>query len=94
MVGFGAVFGDVFGDVFEADFGAGCAPAEGVFVPASEGAGEDEGFVLAYVYDKTRDASDLVILDARSFSGPSVATIHLPQRVPFGFHGNWIPDAP
>jgi carotenoid cleavage dioxygenase len=76
------------------DFGAGCAPGEGVFVPASASAGEDEGFVLSYVYDKTRDASDLLILDASSFSGPPVATILLPQRVPFGFHGNWIADAP
>ncbi len=43
----------------------------------------------------SREAStDLVILDASSFSGPPVATIHLPQRVPFGFHGNWIPDSP
>jgi carotenoid cleavage dioxygenase-like enzyme len=21
-----------------------------------------------------------------------VATIHIPHRVPIGFHGNWIPD--
>lgn len=75
------------------DFGAGRAPAEGVFVPASERAGEAEGFVLAYVYDEGRNTSDLVILDAASFADAPVATIHLPQRVPFGFHGNWIADA-
>ena len=70
------------------DFGAGRMPAEGVFVPA--GNGEDEGYVLAYVYDAARDASDLVILDAARFAAAPLATIHLPQRVPFGFHGNWI----
>jgi carotenoid cleavage dioxygenase len=75
------------------DFGAGCMPAEGVFVPAGEGAGEDEGYVLLYVYDAARNASALVILDAARFAAPPVATIHLPQRVPFGFHGNWIADA-
>jgi len=48
--------------------------------------------VLAYVYDASRDGSDLVILDAARFDGPPVATIALPQRVPFGFHGSWIPD--
>ncbi len=34
---------------------------------------------------------DVVILHAQDFTGDPVATIHLPARVPFGFHGNWIP---
>lgn len=68
------------------------APGEAVFVPASDDAAEDEGFVMAYVYDETRNASDLVILDAGQFSNAPIATVHLPQRVPFGFHGNWIAD--
>jgi carotenoid cleavage dioxygenase len=74
-------------------FGRGRAPGEAVMVPASEDAAEDEGWVLVLVYDAARDASDLVVLDAASFSGPPVARVSLPQRVPFGFHGNWIPDA-
>jgi len=75
------------------DFGSGRIPGEGVFVPASAGAAEDEGWVMAYVYDAMRDASDLVILDAADFTAKPVATIRLPQRVPFGFHGSWIPDS-
>lgn len=75
------------------DFGAGRVPAEGVMVPASDRAGEDDGWVLLYVYDRTRNASDLVILDGAAFTGPPVAVVHLPQRVPFGFHGNWISGA-
>lgn len=74
-------------------FGRGCAPGEAVMVPASENAAEDEGHVLVLVYDAARNASDLVVLDAASFAGPPVARVRLPQRVPFGFHGNWIPDA-
>ncbi len=74
------------------DFGPGRQPGEGVFVPDPSASGEDEGYVLAYVYDAARDGSDLVILDASRFSGPPVATIPLPQRVPFGFHGNWVAD--
>lgn len=65
---------------------------EPVFVPESADAGEDEGWIMAYVYDKTTDKSDVVIIHAQDFSAPPVATIHLPQRVPFGFHGNWAPD--
>ena len=74
------------------DFGTGHAPAEPVFVPASSTAGEDEGWLLSYVYDAARDSSDLVILDAADFTGKPVATVSLPQRVPFGFHGSWLPD--
>jgi carotenoid cleavage dioxygenase len=74
------------------DFGRGTAASEGVFAPASETAGEDEGWVLSIVYDAGRDASDLVILDASDFTGREAARVHLPQRVPFGFHGWWLPD--
>jgi len=74
------------------DFGPGRVPGEAVFVPRSAGAGEDEGWVLSYVYDAARDSSDLAILDAADFSARPVATVALPQRVPFGFHGSWLPD--
>jgi len=80
------------GGVKTHEFGPGCAPGEGVFVPASAEASEDEGWVLSLVYDQARKASALVVLDAVRFDGPPVATVVLPQRVPFGFHGNWIPD--
>lgn len=65
---------------------------EPVFVPSHAGAGEDEGFVLAYVHDAKRNAADVVILDAQDFAAPPIATIELPARVPYGFHGNWVAD--
>lgn len=75
------------------DFGPGRIPGEGVFVPVRATAAEDEGWVMTYVYDGARDGSALVILDAGDFTAKPVATIRLPQRVPFGFHGSFIPDA-
>ena len=74
------------------EFGAGRTPSEGVFVPAAAGAAEDEGWVMQYVYDAARDASDLVLLDASDVRRPPVAVVKLPCRVPYGFHGNWIAD--
>jgi carotenoid cleavage dioxygenase len=74
------------------DFAAHEVPGEGVFVPAGSRAAEDEGWVLAFVYDRARDASDLVVLDASRIGAPPVATVRLPQRVPFGFHGSWVAD--
>lgn len=66
-------------------------PGEAVFVPSTSGpADESSGWYLGYVYDPARDGSDLVVIDASDFAGPPVARIALPQRVPYGFHGNWI----
>ncbi len=75
------------------DVGAGHFTGEPVFVAAADDAGEDAGWLMTFVYDAARDASDFVILDASDLSRPPVATIALPQRVPSGFHGNWIDDA-
>jgi len=47
---------------------------------------------MTYVYDAARATSDFVVLAAQDFAAPPVATVPLPQRVPFGFHGSWIPD--
>ena len=56
------------------------------FVPSPSGpADESNGWYLGYVYDPTRDGSDLVILDASDFVGDPVARVRLPRRVPYGF---------
>lgn len=65
-------------------------PGEAVFAPANSSMGELSGWYLSYVYDPIRDGSDLVIIDASDFQGKPVARVQLPQRVPYGFHGNWI----
>jgi carotenoid cleavage dioxygenase len=72
------------------EFGAGRVPGEFVFVPASETAAEDEGWLLGYVADHTTDTAALEILDATDLS--TVARVDVPVRIPVGFHGNWIPD--
>ena len=64
---------------------------EPVRAPRRPNAAEDDGVVMSYVYDRSTDRSDVVILPAQDFTGQPAATIHLPERVPFGFHGNWIP---
>jgi carotenoid cleavage dioxygenase len=48
--------------------------------------------MVGYVYDAATDRSDLVVLDASNIAAPPVAVVHLPVRVPLGFHGNWIAD--
>ncbi|NND73572.1 MAG: carotenoid oxygenase [Ilumatobacter sp.] len=75
------------------EYGPGRGGAEPVFVPKADATAEDAGWIMAVVYDATTDSSELHILDAEQITEPAVATIELPQRVPFGFHGNWVPDS-
>lgn len=74
------------------DFGPGRQTLEPVFIARAGAVTEDDGWVVSYVYDAARDASDVVILDARGFADEPTAVISLPVRVPFGFHGNWLAD--
>lgn len=71
-------------------YGDRCAAGEAVFAPDPDGTAEDDGWLLNLVHDHDADESGLVVLDARDLA--HVATVHLPRRVPFGFHGNWLPD--
>ncbi|MCE9670761.1 carotenoid oxygenase family protein [Myxococcus stipitatus] len=70
---------------------AGDQNSEPVFVPRPGGVDEDDGWLLVMVYRAATDTSDLVILDARELHTGPVATVHLPRRVPAGFHGAWVP---
>jgi carotenoid cleavage oxygenase len=57
--------------------------------PDADSQVEDDGILIGYGYHRGRDEGQLVLLDAQTCE--SVATVHLPQRVPMGFHGNWAP---
>ena len=67
------------------------APSEAFFVPESSSAGEGEGYLLAFAYDRTRDSSDLLVFEALEIKSGPIAQVHLPRRVPNGFHGQWVP---
>jgi carotenoid cleavage dioxygenase len=80
----------VHGSASTHEFGPGRHPGEAVFVPTEGATAEDDGVLLCFVYDAARDGSDFVVLDARAPADRPLATVRLPQRVPFGFHGNWV----
>jgi len=61
-----------------------------VFVPSENPNSEDEGYLLSFVYNQADDISDLIILNAQDLNSGPLARIKLPQRVPYGFHGNWV----
>ncbi|MCB0977026.1 MAG: carotenoid oxygenase family protein [Acidimicrobiales bacterium] len=73
------------------DFGPGRLPGELVFVPRSADAAEDDGWYMTIVSDLASGRGELVVLDAGAPGEGPVARVHLPTRVPMGFHGNWVP---
>jgi carotenoid cleavage dioxygenase-like enzyme len=74
---------------------------ESRFVPRVNGVSEDDGWILSYVFDESqlddfgnapsRAKSELWIIDASDMK-TIVARIVLPQRVPYGLHGNWFSE--
>jgi hypothetical protein len=70
-------------------FEPGRVPCEAVFAPADTAT--NHGWPLTYVYDANTDRSDLVIIDIDRVADEPVAVVHLPRRVPYGFHGSWFP---
>ena len=75
------------------DLGPGRFGGEPVFVPAEGATSEDDGYLMSFVYDQSMNKSELVIVDASNVTADPVARVHLPVRVPAGFHGSWIGDA-
>ncbi len=76
----------------EFDHGPHRAAGEPVFVGRPGSTDEDDGWLLTFVHDGSDDSAEFVVIDAQDFSRGYVARVKLPQRVPFGFHGNWVRD--
>lgn len=66
---------------------------EAVFVPRHPASDENDGFLLTFAHDRARGTSYLLILDATDLAAAPLAEVHLPVRVPNGFHGTWIPTS-
>ncbi|GAQ83160.1 hypothetical protein KFL_001380020 [Klebsormidium nitens] len=75
------------------NFGPDRFGSEPSFVPRDGATEEDDGWLVCFVYDRNTDTSELLIVDAQRFSEPPVARLAIPQRVPFGLHGSFVPLA-
>ena len=71
---------------------AGDLTSEPVFTPRSASAEEGDGWLTAVVWRAAEDRSDMLVLEAQDVASGPVAVAKLPRRVPFGFHGNWVPS--
>jgi carotenoid cleavage dioxygenase len=79
------------GDRVRHDLGEGVRGSEPVFAARSNDAKEDDGYVLSFAHDRNTNKSKFLIIDAQNFDSAPVAEVELPQRVPYGAHGSWLP---
>lgn len=52
---------------------------------------EDDGWIITFVHNEDTNTSQVHIIDTKDFSSHPVAKINLPCRVPYGFHGAFMP---
>jgi len=71
------------------EFGAEANAGEPVHVPNPDSDREEDGWIMNFVYTPDEGAF-LSILSAGDFDNGPVAKVHIPGRVPNGFHGNWM----
>jgi len=80
------------GELTKFEYGEGRFGGEPCFVPMDPSAahprGEDDGYVLTFVHDERAGTSELLVVNAADMR--LEATVQLPSRVPFGFHGTFI----
>jgi all-trans-8'-apo-beta-carotenal 15,15'-oxygenase len=65
--------------------------SEPVFVPRALGGAEDDGWLLAHVYDARSHSTHLAAFDARAMEAGAVGRAHFDHPLPFTFHGGWLP---
>ncbi|KAK6251612.1 hypothetical protein SCA6_005617 [Theobroma cacao] len=77
-------------------YGPGCYGGEPFFVaraPENPEAEEDDGYLLTYVHNENTGESRFLVMDAKSPNLDIVATVKLPQRIPYGFHGLFVKES-
>jgi carotenoid cleavage dioxygenase len=60
------------------------------FAPRDGASGEDDGYLVSFVWNDRDQRSELQIFDCRRFGLGPVARVLLPQRVPHGFHATFV----
>lgn len=68
-----------------------CFGGEPVFVPNPNGQTEDDGCLLVYTHHERTQQSQLRVYDAKSMNYEPIAIVDIPHRIPYGFHGCFVP---
>jgi carotenoid cleavage dioxygenase-like enzyme len=66
-------------------------PTEPVFVPRAGATEEDDGYVLAQMYDAPSGLTNVTVLDARNPGAEPLARAWFEHAFPITFHGGFMP---
>lgn len=66
----------------------GCQPGEAIFIPAPPTVDEDDGVILAVIFNSFKKQSFLIALEAKSFK--EIGRAIVPHVIPPGLHGQFI----
>ena len=64
--------------------------SEAPFAPADNPKGEDDGYLVGFVWDGDAQRSKVYVMDAKNIAKGPVCKITLPEIVPNGFHATWV----
>ena len=64
--------------------------SEAPFAPKDDWRDEDDGYLVGFVWNGDALRSEVHVFDAKDVSHGPVCRIHLPRRVPNGFHSTWV----
>ena len=70
-------------------FGPGASAGEVVFAPRIGSSGEGDGYAMTMVHRHGMPTSELAVFAASDIAAGPLATVHIPFRVPSGFHCNF-----
>ncbi len=73
------------------EFGDGVFASETPFAPRPGGTAEDDGYLVTFTTDLTRDCSECLIFDAANLLDGPLARVRLPERISSGTHSCWTP---
>jgi carotenoid cleavage dioxygenase len=72
-------------------FGDGVFGSETPFAPRPGATAEDDGYLVTFTTDMTRDVSECLIFDAAGITDGPIARVRLPERISSGTHSCWTP---
>lgn len=68
-----------------------CYGGEPLFVPHPDGESDDDGVLIVYTHNERQRLSQLRVYDAKTMNYEPIAIVDMPQRIPYGLHGCFIP---